>query len=63
MVRSTIKRTYLVELTGAGLPNDSWRNCYHGGGNPSRRTFGTNFSLSFKANLDDMRLPFLRPDQ
>jgi TonB-dependent receptor len=58
-VRWTFSQTYSVELTGANLTDDSWRNFYRSGRNESRRTFGTNYSLSFKANLDNLRLPFL----
>ncbi|MBI5767033.1 MAG: TonB-dependent receptor [Verrucomicrobia bacterium] len=57
--RWMITRNYSLELTGANLTNDSWRNFYQGGRNTSRRTFGTNYTLSFRANLDQMRLPFL----
>jgi TonB-dependent receptor len=57
--RWQFNRTYSVELTGANLTNDSWRNFYQGGRNTSRRTFGTNYTLSFKANLDQIKLPFL----
>jgi hypothetical protein len=57
--RWQINKTYALELTGANLTNDSWRNFYQGGRNTSRRTFGTNYSLSFRANLDTLKLPFL----
>ncbi|MEO6243811.1 MAG: TonB-dependent receptor [Opitutaceae bacterium] len=57
--RWTISRTYSLELNGANLTNDSWRNFYQGGRNTSRRTFGTNYSLAFRANLDQLKLPFL----
>ena len=57
--RWNITRTYTVELTGSNLTNDSWRNFYQGGRNTSRRTFGTQYSLSFRANLDQLKLPFL----
>jgi len=52
-------RNYSLELNGANLTNDSWRNFYQGGRNTSRRTFGTNYSLAFRANLDQLRLPFI----
>ncbi|MBI5691244.1 MAG: TonB-dependent receptor [Verrucomicrobia bacterium] len=55
-LRWTISRTYSLELNGANLTNDSWRNFYQGGRNTSRRTFGTNYTLSFRANLDQLRL-------
>jgi iron complex outermembrane receptor protein len=58
-VRLKLSNTYSVELTGANLTNDSWRNFYQGGRNTSRRTFGVNYSLSFRANLDQLRLPFI----
>ena len=58
-VRLQFSRTYSLELTGSNLTNDSWRNFYQGGRNTSRRTFGTQYSLSFRANLDQLRLPFL----
>ncbi|MSU23915.1 MAG: TonB-dependent receptor [Opitutus sp.] len=58
-VRLQFSRTYSVELTGSNLTNDSWRNFYQGGRNTSRRTFGAQYSLSFRANLDQLRLPFL----
>ena len=58
-VRLQFNRTYSMELTSSNLTNDSWRNFYQGGRNTSRRTFGTQYSLSFKANLDQLRLPFL----
>jgi iron complex outermembrane receptor protein len=57
--RWRISRTYAVELTGTNLTNDSWRNFYQGGRNTSRRTFGAQYSLSFRANLDQLRLPFI----
>ncbi|MDP3071052.1 MAG: TonB-dependent receptor [Opitutaceae bacterium] len=57
--RWTISRAYSLELNGANLTNDSWRNFYQGGRNTSRRTFGTNYSLAFRANLDQLKLPFL----
>lgn len=57
--RWTINRTWSAELNGANLTNDSWRNFYQGGRNTSRRTFGTNYSLAFRANLDQLKLPFL----
>jgi iron complex outermembrane recepter protein len=52
-------RNYSLELNGSNLTNDSWRNFYQGGRNTSRRTFGTNYSLAFRANLDQFRLPFI----
>ncbi len=58
-LRWQINPTYQLELTGSNLTNDSWRNFYQGGRNTSRRTFGTNYSLSFRANLDQVRLPFV----
>ncbi len=58
-VRLQFTRAYALELTGSNLTNDSWRNFYQGGRNTSRRTFGTQYSLSFKANLDQLRLPFV----
>ncbi len=58
-MRLQFTRAYALEFTGSNLTNDSWRNFYQGGRNTSRRTFGTQYSLSFKANLDQLRLPFL----
>ena len=58
-VRWAISRTYSVEFTGSNLTNDSWRNFYQGGRNTSRRTFGAQYSLSFRANLDQLKLPFI----
>lgn len=52
-------RNYSLELNGSNLTNDSWRNFYQGGRNTSRRTFGTNYTLSFRANLDQLRLPWV----
>ena len=60
-VRWQINPTYQLELTGSNLTNDSWRNFYQGGRNTSRRTFGTNYLLTFRANLDQIRLPFVGP--
>lgn len=57
--RWTMNRTWSIELNGANLTNDSWRNFYRSGRNESRRTFGTNYSLAFRANLDQLKLPFL----
>ena len=57
--RWQFNRTYALELTGANLTNDSWRNFYQGGRNTSRRTFGAQYSLSFRANLDQLKLPFV----
>ncbi|MEN9634036.1 MAG: hypothetical protein RL077_2440 [Verrucomicrobiota bacterium] len=58
-LRYTVNRTYSLELNGSNLTNDSWRNFYQGGRNTSRRTFGTNYNLAFRANLDQLRLPFI----
>lgn len=58
-LRWQINPTYQLELTGSNLTNDSWRNFYQGGRNTSRRTFGTNYNLAFRANLDQLRLPWL----
>ena len=58
-LRLQFNRTYALELNGANLNNDSWRNFYQGGRNTTRRTFGTNYTLAFRASLDDLRLPFL----
>ena len=58
-VKLNLSRIYALELTGSNLTNDSWRNFYQGGRNTSRRTFGTQYSLSFRANLDQLRLPFV----
>ncbi|MEY2877677.1 MAG: hypothetical protein RLZZ15_57, partial [Verrucomicrobiota bacterium] len=58
-LRLRLTRTYTLELTGSNLTNDSWRNFYQGGRNTSRRTFGAQYSLSFRANLDQLRLPFI----
>ncbi len=57
--RWTMNSMWSVELNGSNLTNDSWRNFYQGGRNTSRCTFGTNYSLSFRANLDQLRIPFL----
>jgi TonB-dependent receptor len=57
--RWTLNRIYSLELNGANLTNDSWRNFYQGGRNTSRRTFGTNYTLAFRANLDQLRIPLL----
>ena len=57
--RYTINRNYSLELNGANLSNDSFLNRYRSGRNESRRTFGTNYSLAFRANLDQLRLPFI----
>ncbi len=58
-VRYTISRNYSLELNGSNLTDDSFLNRYRGGRNESRRTFGTNYSLAFRANLDQLRLPFI----
>ena len=58
-MKLNLSRIYALELTGSNLTNDSWRNFYQGGRNTSRRTFGTQYSLSFRANLDQLRLPFV----
>ena len=60
-VRWQITPAYQLELTGSNLTNDSWRNFYQGGRNTSRRTFGTNYLLTFRANLDQIRRPFAGP--
>jgi iron complex outermembrane receptor protein len=57
--RWTLNRIYSLELNGANLTNDSWRNFYQGGRNTSRRTFGSNYTLAFRANLDQLRIPLL----
>lgn len=58
-VRYTISRAYSLEFNAANLTDDSYLNRYQGGRNLSRRTFGTNYSLAFRANLDQLRLPFI----
>jgi len=58
-VRYPINRTYSLELNGSNFTNDSFLNRYRGGRNESRRTFGTNYNLAFRANLDQLRLPFI----
>lgn len=58
-LRYTISRNYSLELNGSNLTDDSFLNRYRGGRNESRRTFGTNYSLAFRANLDQLRLPFV----
>ena len=58
-VRYTISRAYSLEFNAANLTDDSYLNRYQGGRNLSRRTCGTNYSLAFRANLDQLRLPFI----
>jgi outer membrane receptor for monomeric catechols len=58
-VRYTISRAYSLEFNAANITDDSYLNRYQGGRNLSRRTFGTNYSLAFRANLDQLRLPFI----
>lgn len=60
-VRYTINRTYSLEFNAANITDDSYLNRFQGGRNLSRRTFGTNYSLAFRANLDQLRIPFLDP--
>jgi iron complex outermembrane recepter protein len=52
------RQMYRVELTAANLTNDSFRDQIQGGRSISRRTFGTNYSLSFTADWSAVRLPF-----
>ena len=58
-VRWRFNRTYALEFVAANLTNDSFLDTWQGGRETSRRTFGKSYILTFSANLDDMRLPFL----
>ena len=58
-MRWRINRNYAVELVAANITNDSFLDTWQGGRETSRRTFGKSFILTFSANLDQLRIPFL----
>lgn len=57
--RWDINRSYSVEFVAANITDDSFLDTFQGGRETSRRTFGTNYLLTFRANLDQLKLPFL----
>jgi hypothetical protein len=58
-VRWRFSRAYALEFVAANLTNDSFLDTWQGGRETSRRTFGTSYILTFQANLDDLKLPFI----
>jgi hypothetical protein len=48
-----------LELTGANVFEDPSIKSYQYGRLVSRRDFGANYVLSFSANLDSLKLPFI----
>jgi len=62
-LRWRINREYSVEFVGANLTDDSFRETYQGGRITSRRSFGKSFLLTFSANLDQLKLPFIDRDR
>jgi outer membrane receptor protein involved in Fe transport len=50
---------YSLEFVAANLTNDSFLDTWQGGRETSRRTFGTSYILTFQADLNAIRLPFI----
>jgi hypothetical protein len=61
-VRYRFSRNYALELTGANIFKDPSLKTYQTGRLISQRDFGASYILSFTANLDNLRLPFLDHD-
>ena len=58
-LRYRFTRNYAVELTGANVFKDPSRKFIQAGRVTQQRDFGSQYVLSFTANLDQLKLPFL----
>lgn len=58
-LRYRLGRNYTLELTGSNVFEDPSIKSYQYGRLVSRRDFGANYVLSFSANLDSLKLPFI----
>jgi len=58
-MRYRLNRNYALELTGANVLKDPSLKTYQANRLLTRRDFGATYVLSFTANLDALRLPFL----
>lgn len=59
-MRYRFTRNYALELTGSNIFEDPSRKFIQAGRITQQRDFGSQYVLSFTANLDRFRLPFLR---
>ncbi len=58
-LRWRMNRRYSVELGGSNVFKDPSRKFIQSGRVTQQRDYGANYVLSFSANLDDLRLPFV----
>jgi iron complex outermembrane recepter protein len=58
-MRYRFNRSYALELTGSNILKDPSLKTYLSGRLLTRRDFGASYVLSFTANLDAIKLPFL----
>lgn len=58
--RWDFNRNYSLEFVAGNITDDSFQDTFQGGRETSRRTFGTTYLLTFRANLADMRMPFMK---
>ncbi len=58
-LRYRLNRNYALELTGANVLKDPSLKTYQANRLLTRRDFGATYVLSFTANLDALRIPFL----
>ena len=58
-MRYRFNRSYALELTGSNIFEDPSLKTYLSGRLLTRRDFGASYVLSFTANLDAIKLPFL----
>ncbi len=58
-MRYRFSRNYALELTGSNVFEDPSLRTFQYGRAASRRDFGSSYVLSFTANLDSLKLPFI----
>lgn len=58
-LRYRFSRSYALELTGANIFEDPSRKFIQGNRVTQQRDYGASYVLSFTANLDQLRLPFI----
>jgi hypothetical protein len=58
-MRYRFSRNYALELTGSNVFEDPSLRTFQYGRASSRRDFGASYVLSFTANLDSIKLPFI----
>ncbi len=58
-LRYRLNRSYAVELTGSNVFEDPSRKFIQAGRVTQQRDYGATYVLSFTANLDQLRLPFI----